>query len=274
MTAIWILSDLHQECKENAFDPQVSAPAHADVVVCAGDVDIPLARSIDWLADRMSGVPVVLVPGNHEYWRGEMDRYSYQDVVAAGRDRAAARGVHLLVDGDSVVIDDVRFVGGTLWSDFGLRDPIGTLADAIGEAKRRMNDYHRIRYGGNRSKNKLDPRDTIYLHRQTRARIEDALAQPHDGPTVVVTHHAPHPECLPEPGFDLACCYASDLETTVMYGRPDLWVHGHIHGRVDFDFRGCRFLANARGHVEEPSCKVFDPAFVVEVGQMALTPGM
>ncbi len=274
MTALWTFSDLHQEHPENAWDPQVDAPAHADVVVVAGDVSSPLAGAIDWLADRLPGARVVYVPGNHCFWRmSKEDRYSYQDVVLAGRERAAARGIDLLVEGETVEIDGTRFVGGTGWTDFAARPPWLPMSGAMSEANKRMNDYRRIRFGGNRSKDRLDPRDTIHLHRQTRARIEAVLGEPFAGQTVVVTHHAPHPSCLPEPDFDLGWCYASQLGPLIERTNPALWLHGHVHGRVDLQVGETRILANARGHVDEPSVKVFDPSLVIEVEELTHVPG-
>jgi hypothetical protein len=67
-TKIWLLSDLHQEfvrdsnCSANpltAFDPRTLAPADFDVVVLAGDIDVPLTKSLHWAADRSPGVAVV-----------------------------------------------------------------------------------------------------------------------------------------------------------------------------------------------------------------------
>ena len=271
MTAIWTFSDLHQECPENAFDPQVDAPAHADVVVVAGDVHSPLPRAIDWLADRLPGARVVYVPGNHCFWRmSKEDRYSYQDVVLAGRDRASARGIDLLVEGESVEIDGCRFCGGTLWTAMDVRPEFVPFAGALAEANRRMNDYHRIRYRGNRSKDRLTPRDTIYLHRQTRARIAETLATPSYCPTVVVTHHAPHPLSLgcPVEQFDLPWCYCSDMTLMMQSWEPALWIHGHLHGRADYQIGDTRVVMNARGHACEPSCALFDPSLVIEIEEL------
>jgi 3',5'-cyclic AMP phosphodiesterase CpdA len=78
VTRIWLLSDLHQEFVRDpvygahpltSFDPAIAAPPDFDIVVLAGDIDVPLARSITWAADRFAGVPVVYVPGNHDFGR-------------------------------------------------------------------------------------------------------------------------------------------------------------------------------------------------------------
>ena len=77
------------------------------------------------------------------------------------------------------------------------------------------------------------------------------LARPHDGPTVVVTHHAPHPANLPNPHADLAWCYAPGLTDLILDWGPDVWVHGHVHHAVDYPVGRTRVVCNPRGHIDE-----------------------
>ena len=58
---LWIFSDLHQDWQDNAWDPCAHAPDH-DIAVVAGDVHSPLTSAIDWLADRLPGVPTSKYP--------------------------------------------------------------------------------------------------------------------------------------------------------------------------------------------------------------------
>lgn len=217
---LWIFSDLHQEWPENAWDPAAHVPAGGfDVAVVAGDVHMPLTRSLDWLSERLPGVPVVYVPGNHDFWwdRGE-DRYTIYDQLERGRDLAAGLGIHLLLD-EAVVVGGTRYVGGTAWTDYRLGSYSLTHAFRTAEGRNGMMDYRRIRTGP-RSRNRIEPREILAMHRATRAFIEGELAHPHDGPTVVVTHHAPHPASLPDPHADLSWCYASDLTGLIMDRGP------------------------------------------------------
>lgn len=260
---IWTFSDLHQDCPENAWDPAPDAPRNGfDVAVVAGDVHMPLARALDWLAARLPGVPVVYVPGNHDFWwdRGE-DRYTLAIQAERGREIAARHGIHLLMDG-TVTLGGVRFLGGTLWTDF--RHGTRSLNQAMRSAQGRggMNDYRRIRTGPT-SRHRIEPEDVLALHRRTRAYLDGALAEPHDGPTVVVTHHAPLPESLPDPHADLRWCDASDLRDLVHARGPDLWVHGHVHTASDYVLGPTRVLCNPRGHADEATG--FDPGRVAVV---------
>ena len=262
MPRLWIFSDLHQDWADNAWDPSTHAPAF-DIAVVAGDVHSPLTRALDWLGDRLAGAPAIYVPGNHDFWwdRGD-DRYTLADQIARGRDVAARRGIHLLTD-DALTLLGTRFLGSTLWTD--LRLDAVSAGDAPRSARRGMNDYRRIRRRSTSRHKYVRPEDTIALHRASRTWLDDQLAQPHQGPTVVVTHHAPHRQSLPPGSFDLAHCYASDLGWLIDARQPDLWVHGHVHSRSDYLLGNTRVVCNPRGHIEETSSKTFDPSFIIDI---------
>jgi Icc-related predicted phosphoesterase len=92
------------------------------------------------------------------------------------------------------------------------------------------------------------------------------LAEPFTGPTVVVSHHAPHPGSLhPRYANDLiSAAYVSDLTAVIATGKPALWVHGHVHAAFDYRVGATHVICNAHGYgAENPN---FDPALVVEVG--------
>jgi len=213
-------------------------------------VHMPLTRALDWLGERLPGVPVVYVPGNHDFWwdRGE-ERYTIDDQVARGRDHAAALGIHLLIDA-TVMLDGIRFLGGTLWTDFRLGSFSLTHAFRSAQGRDGMVDYRRIRTGP-RSRDRIEPEEVLAMHRATRAFLNAELARSHNGPTVVVTHHAPHPDSLADRHAHLAWCDTSDLTVLIEQRSPDLWVHGHVHRRADYRVGRTRVVCNARGHVEE-----------------------
>lgn len=285
---IWLLSDLHQEFMrdpaaaanlQTLFDPAIHAPADGfDVVVLAGDINVPLTSSLRWIADRFAGVPVVAVAGNHDFYSNPDDPFTMTEMRKRGLDLAAALGIHLL-DDSSVEIAGVRFAGGTLWSDF-MSVGYGNIRAKIAEAAGRfgMTDYRAIKresslHPGKRKR--IRPEDTIAAHRNTRAFLESELARPHDGPNVVVTHHVPHPGSLDASrGCRLDWCYASDLSLLIEETAPDLWLHGHIHRAVDYDIGGTRVISNPRGYVFDAAERNngFDPGRVIEIDVPAPRP--
>ena len=227
---IRVLSDLHLEA--TPFDPP---PAQADVVILAGDIDNG-AAGIDWAQATFAG-PVVYVAGNHEPYDGE-----FHATQAALRATAEGTNVRLLDCGETV-IGGVRFLGCTLWTDFGLNGEAGRKL-ALGKYAAWLVDYRAIRWGDRR----FTADDSIALHRAHRAWLAQRLTIPYPGPTVVVTHHPPHPGSI-TPKFathPLNPAFVSNLED--LMGRARLWIHGHTHQAMDYTVRGTRVLCNARGY--------------------------
>lgn len=131
---LWILSDLHLE-----YAPlkKPLVPPQADVCVVAGDLCMGIDKGVRWLAEHIApAMPCVYVAGNHEFYKR-----SIKEGLEAGR--AAAKncpGVHFL-ENDAVTIGGGRFLGATLWTDYGMG---GSPESAMDHARRRMNDYRQI----------------------------------------------------------------------------------------------------------------------------------
>lgn len=280
---LWPISDLHQEFVRDrtygghpatAFDPAEHAPANFDVVVAAGDIDVTVLRSLRWLADRFPGVRVIYTQGNHcAYSDADAPEgpRTIDELTEMGLELADKLGITMLMD-SSQVIDGVRFAGGTLWTDFmtvGRANIRAKMAEASGQ--RGQNDYKHIRRWSTKDPTKrkrFRPEDSIALHRRTQRYLDEVSATPFDGPTVFVTHHAPHPNSL-NPKFDrMNWCDASDLSLMMdVDGAPDLWVHGHIHGHSDYTVGRTRIVKNARGYqFSKDEDMSFQPSFTLEVG--------
>ena len=131
-------------------------------------------------------------------------------------------------------------------------------------ARAGMSDSMRIRVSPAFSR--LRPSDTLKWHARARAWLEGQLEQPHDGPTVVVTHHAPTLRgCRPEDASTpLLGAYASDLER-LMGPQVHAWVFGHTHLAFDERINGTRVVSNPRGYIDE-LVDGFRPDFSVDVG--------
>jgi predicted phosphodiesterase len=255
-----ILSDLHLEVwRERAplFDILASMP---DMVILAGDIHTG-ARAPAWAAETFPALPVVYVAGNHEF---------YGAAIEAGeaiRDECEGFPNMHYLDCDEYVQGGVRFLGSTLWTDFGLFNPARTRS-AMLDARARMADYQRIRVASTGYR-KLHPQDTARLHASQRGWLEKKLAEPFDGQTVVVTHMAPSMRSV-------AAKYASDPVSPAFASRldhlveqADLWVHGHTHTSFDYRISRCRVVANPLGYpMRDGSAENMDfsPNFIVQLG--------
>jgi Icc-related predicted phosphoesterase len=255
---LWPISDLHLARGEGWATGHIP---EADVAVVAGDVCEGVVTAVEWLAAHIRPhMRVVYVPGNHEFYGTALNH-----ALMMGQDAAAKAGIDLL-DGEAIVIDGVRFVGATLWTDYLLFGERMRWA-AMAQARASMNDHRHVAW----SKlpwRRFKPDDAATLHLRSVLEIERHLVHQHRaGPTVVVTHHAPHIESIaPRLRSELlSAAYASDLSDLISRVGPALWVHGHTHHAIDAEIHGMRLLSNPRGYRSESSSIGWQPLLTVEV---------
>ncbi len=243
-----ILSDLHIEF--GPFEPPLT---DADTVVLAGDIGVG-NEGLEWAATRFRHVPVIYVPGNHEF-------YGYDVGLLDELRTDAPANVHVL-DNEVVELDRVRFLGCVLWSDFALYGE-AQRASAMQCAREGVNDFAQIR-NGDRA---FDPRDAADWHVLNRSWLAERLAEPFAGRTVIVTHHAPSPRSIaPQHPHDLTwAAFASNLEGLMAYSDIVLWIHGHMHDSFDYEVDDTRVVCNPRGYHPHWLNNGFVPDLVVEI---------
>lgn len=147
----------------------------------------------------------------------------------------------------------------------------------MSDALRLMTDFRRIKLDRLPGENqewrefklkKLFPLLTLRRHLQSAEWLDRQLSAGDPGKTVVVTHHPPLGQSIPEQfiGDILSPAYASNL--TRLVGRSRLWVHGHVHDSMDYMFGMTRVICNPRGYPDAcnmPLNPAFKPRLVVEV---------
>lgn len=245
---IHILSDIHLEFSEFQL-PSVDA----DVRVIAGDLHTK-NRGIPFLLSDHQKLRVIYVAGNHEFYGTAIPKL-YSEL------RGMTSGTQVsFLENDEIVIGNTRFLGCTLWTDFGLLNSEYREL-AMNEAKLTMNDYRKIRHDP--SYRKLTPGLTYKFHRSSLNWLDSRLRIPFDGKTVVVSHHAPSPRSVADPNELISAAYCSDLEQFISEHSFDLWIHGHTHRSVDFQIGRSRIVSNPRAYPgENPE---FDPSLVVTI---------
>jgi predicted phosphodiesterase len=253
-TKIAIMSDLHTDISRYDYDYTLDC----DVVVVAGDSKE--GGSIEALWPYVNaGKRVIYLMGNHEYYRHEINQ-TRLDI----RNLGTKYGVDVL-DRNYVVINGVRFVGCTLWTDF---RAYGLEQECMAHAAARMNDYYSIECNDSPS-GMLTPQITQQLHFDDRAWLVSVLSEVFDGPTVVTTHHAPctlsvAPRFKKGVNYHLNAAYASDLTDVMDKFNPCLWIHGHTHDSYDYQVYNTRVVCNPRGYTSHGENYDWKP-IVVEV---------
>ena len=251
---VQILSDLHVE-----FGNQLPPPAQgADVIVLAGDIAPYRPEVLKMVGETYSGRRVLYVPGNHEFYGGDIDAVS----EAMARDCATV-GLEFL-DRRALTIDGVRFIGATLWTDFAL-DGSAAVVAAQQTARQGMPDFRVIRHGGSA----FSPQESVQRHDADRAFIEQELRGAADASltAVVITHHAPTPRSIRPwyQGNALNPAFASRLDALIAKHAPPLWIHGHMHDSIDEQLGETRVVANPGGYTASENPR-YDPTLCVDVG--------
>jgi hypothetical protein len=95
----------------------------------------------------------------------------------------------------------------------------------------------------------MRPADAYTLHLSSISYMELGFARVFDGPTVVVTHHAPHPRSISDrfKFHPLNPAFASDLSWLIERYAPDIWIHGHTHSSFDYFVGPTRIVCNPHG---------------------------
>jgi Icc-related predicted phosphoesterase len=245
---VLLLSDLHLENPGFVPYPNIDdIPANVDVIVLAGDIHVG-TQGVAWAQKHLSRWSVLYVPGNHEFYGGE-----YHERLSNLRQACVGSNVQLL-ERDSVVIGDVRFLGTTLWTDFLLfantevDDAAKEQAWAMADARNYMADFGglvTVQPSPCEPPARLTPARTAQWHSESVTWLNEMLAAPFAGHTVVITHHAPCQRSV-SPEFKhhrLTPAYASRLDLTAAYAR--WWLHGHVHHDVDYLHLGCRIVSRS-----------------------------
>lgn len=229
-----IISDLHMDlwgaAGRDPFDNEAGGRlADLEALVIAGDLtNKPKVRwphALEAIGRRIDLARVWVMPGNHDYYDFRIDG---EDRLAQIAERAGAN----FAQQAELRFGNARLLCCTLWTDFALH---GDQAQGMAMARRRMNDYRYIRMAGN-GYGRLDPRETVRIHDRHRDWLTARLAEPFEGRSLAVTHHAPHPASVPpvvgedrDNDAETAPAYASDLRDLIEARGPDGWFHGHAH---------------------------------------------
>jgi predicted phosphohydrolase len=226
-----------------------------DILLLAGDIGSAMGPDgkrtmmcARLLHDQL-GCPVVVVPGNHEYYGHE-----FHEALSVMRAEAVPGRVWVL-DRDDLTISmhgqNIRILGATMWTDYNCtRNPVVTMMACA----RGMNDHNHIRIRDAAGIRLLTPQDLLDEHRKSRAWMMERLTTETDATTIIVTHHVPH-TAFRHPRFpveDRSAGFMSDLDDLI-YAASDAgvvaWIFGHHHVSMQREAMGIHFLSEQVGYI-------------------------
>ena len=203
---------------------------------------------------------VIYIMGNHEFYNGKF--YASIDYM---RDEIAKYPNIYMLEQDTKIIDDVVFVGGTLWTNMNRRDPLTMHA-----IEGMMNDFRIIR-NDKRSYAAMSALDVAIRHDRTLAYIKLIVQEHKDKKCVVVGHHSPSFQsvhAIYKTEYLMNGGYHSDLSEFILdHPQIKLWTHGHTHHPFDYVIGETRIVCNPRGYENDSYSEDtgWDPEKVIEV---------
>jgi Icc-related predicted phosphoesterase len=280
---IKLVSDLHLEFS----DINIKNNEGCDVLILGGDImiaeelyDHPASSFNLWSSDAVADLRhkqervqrfrdflkrvsfqfphVIYVAGNHEFYHGKWER----TLKVLHDECSKFPNVHFL-EQESKTINDVTFIGGTLWTDMNKGDPLTLHAvrDMINDFRVILKEYEGY--------TRLKPADTCIRHKKMLNYIKSVVAERDNEKFVVVGHHSPsklstHEKYANEHLMNGA--YSSDLTEFIM-DRPQikLWTHGHTHHPFDYVIGETRIVCNPRGYEGYEPESGWNPNIVLEV---------
>lgn len=247
---IGIGSDLHLEFTQ----AELSNEEGIDVLVLAGDICVAedicrfpfyedreetgsfrqtaSERYQKFFEDVSSEFPYVLmVMGNHEHYSGIYNK-TYN--ILKQNLSLVSENIILLQD-ETFELDDVVFVGSTLWTDLNGGCPITDY-----HLSTMMNDYRCVTFVDDKlNYRRFRPKDSMAAHIKSVSYIDRVLGECSETGKrcVMVSHHAPstnsiHPMYADQKYMNGGYC--SDLSRLLDRSSLDLVIHGHVHHRLDY----------------------------------------
>lgn len=275
---VCLASDLHLEFS----DIDLKNTENADVLILSGDIcvahslhDHPNDKPVP--ADAMKpgrnqGAAIryreffkrvndefpntIMVGGNHEFYHGR-----FPDAIQWLKDECENYPNIHFIEMNSVVIDNITFLGGTLWTDMNKRDPI-TMYSITGM----MNDF-RLITNSKHNYRKFSPLDAITQHAMTLKYVKQTVESDPTKKYVVVGHHTPTPMSIHEQyknDFHMNGGYHSDLSEFIeSHPQIVLWTCGHVHTPHTYYVGDTFIAANPRGYAgHDPGADTFKLRYI------------
>jgi len=251
MTNILLASDFHikhsiHEMKEIVSD------VNRDIAIFLGDLSktYDTTRFEEFIRHHLQFSDIIFVLGNHEYFSDNFHEAPNKvrrlfDVI----NKTTPHNAYVL-ENDTFIMNDIRFIGTTLWSNLDL-----TNTDVSDSMVRRCGKYG------------VKPEDILEIHNRSSEYIRDTLAQPVDYKTIVLSHHAPSVKSIASKfaNSPTNSMYASSMDDMIVKYQPEYWLHAHIHESVDYFIDKTHILSNTYGYSKIEHNTGYNSKFIIKV---------
>lgn len=260
---IALISDIHAEFYRNQPNWLPPLPNNPDVLVLAGDIHVgkQLIPFIERISEALPNTHIVFIAGNHEFYR----HYRRATLNSFRQAFMAHTKIHFL-ENSFVDIEDVRFIGATLWTGFPLHLPEHSQEQVMAYAKDTVSDFSLIAEDTG-VVHAFTPEESKMLFEDSKAKIKEVLEQSNPDRCVVITHFPPakqllHPRFPPD---KVSSYFTADCLDLIEKYQPAYWFYGHNHWSAKTNMGKTQLVSNQFGYPNEHSKMGFDfdPDFIV-----------
>lgn len=199
---------------------------------------------------------VIYVAGNHEFYHGK-----WLKTLDYLREECSYWPNIYFLEKDVKVIDDIPFIGCTLWTDLNKGDPI-----TMHNITHMLNDHRLIRHDG-LGYTKIRAIHTIERHKDHLRWLKETV--PKYDKCVVITHMGPTPLSVhPDYKHDVHVngAYFSDLSEFILDNpQIQLWTQGHSHRAFTYKVGNTTVACNPRGYEGYEPDSGWDKDFVIDL---------
>ena len=253
-----IVSDLHLEFAANrAWLKQNPLIPVGDILLIAGDCCTLRHPEIaqEFFYKIAQEFPIIISTlGNHEFYGSDIE-------LANPLFACHESFNHLALNNHSYIYEDLRIICSILWSH--------VPSYNIELIEKSINDYHHI-YKMQKD-GKLYPirvEDTNALHEISYRYIQQTVAEPFEGKTVVLTHHMPSYKCISEryKNSPLSSAFAANMDE-IIQANPQIsyWFYGHAHDFQRIQVHNSILIRNPLGYVDSGEHVDFRRDYFVEI---------
>ncbi len=217
-----------------------------ELIIIAGDLHVGAEKvmSVLELIYRIHNIPIIYVPGNHEYYGSSFEKENR----IFRHNTAKIDGVSIFTEGYTTVHGKKMQVRGKTLDEgdiliIGCAGNIDGSWQDIYQAKHgALNDFYQI--------------SDFHEHKnlgQSEHDFLDDVMWANDIPTIVVTHTMPSPKCVSKKyeGSHLNACFANDWEDIIFTHKPMFWICGHTHDKFNMQIDKTAVACNPVGYPSE-----------------------
>jgi predicted phosphodiesterase len=249
-----VLSDLHHDKTDyqRTFFPKDKEHG----LILAGDIfhsfSVMNQMKLQQMCQNFKWVIYVL--GNHDY-----EGSSINGRLVQWRNFSKKFTNLYILENESIVLDDVRYIGATLWTNYFNKNPI-----YMNIAQMSMPEFELVK---NNNGDKLIADDIYDLHASTISYFSIELSQVSVEKTVIISHHMPLRQSVDSKfaNHPLNCAFYSDLSSLFQKYDFNYWIHGHTHTSADYMFQAKRVICNPRGYGIKAQNRSFQENFIIEL---------